>query len=274
MFDNVVALYCITDDLLKAIGHRDDCRCELTDAEVITTALTAALYFGGNLETARTFMLQTGLMPRMLSRSRFCRRLHRVADLTYSLFHQLGLFFKQTEQKAEYLLDSFPVAVCDNIRIPRCRVVRGEQFRGKCAAKRRYFYGVKVQVLTTASGIPVEFAFLPGRAHDSRGLDVLPLELQAGSEVFMDNGYTDYAAEDAAREADGVIFSVCRKKNSRRRQEPMLEYYKVMMRKRIETVLSQITMLFPRHIHTVTFRGFLMKISFFIFAFTLERAFI
>ena len=42
--------------------------------------------------------------------------------------------------------------------------------------------GVKVQVLTTASGIPVEFAFLPGRASDTRGLDVLPLELVAGSE--------------------------------------------------------------------------------------------
>ena len=274
MVDNIVALYCITDDLLKATGHTDDCRCQVTDAELITTAFTAALYFGGNLETSRIFMKQTGLMPRMVSRSRFCRRLHRVADLTYSLFHQLGLILKQADTKTEYLLDSFPVAVCDNIRISRCRIVQGEQFRGKCVAKRRYFYGVKVQVLTTASGIPVEFAFLPGRASDTRGLDVLPLELRAGSEVFMDSGYTDYAAEDAAREADGVVFSVCRKKNSKRRQEPMLEYYKVMMRKRIETSFSQITSLFPRHLHTVTFRGFLMKISFFIFAFTLERAFI
>ena len=56
MYDNVVALYCITDDLLKAINHIDDCRCELSDAEVITTALTATLYFGGNLEHARSFV--------------------------------------------------------------------------------------------------------------------------------------------------------------------------------------------------------------------------
>jgi hypothetical protein len=105
------------------------------------------------------------------------------------------------------LLDSFPVAVCDNIRIARCRIVQGEQFRGKCVAKRRYFYGVKVQALTTASGIPVEFAFLPGRASDTRGLDVLPLELEAGRENSMDSGYTDYAAEDAARESDDVVFS-------------------------------------------------------------------
>ena len=71
-----------------------------------------------------------------------------------------------------------------------------------------------MHVVTTESGLPVEFAFMPGRANDVRGLDVLALELPAGSEVFLDSGYTDYAAEDAASEADEVRFSVCRKKNS------------------------------------------------------------
>lgn len=274
MIDNVVALYSIMDDLLKAIGHREDLRTEMTDAEVITTALTAALYFGGNLETSRDLMLETGLMPRMLSRSRFCRRLHRVADLTLSLFHQLGLVLKQANASTQYLLDSFPVPVCDNIRIRRCRLVQGEEFRGKIASKKRYFYGVKVQVLATAAGWPVELAFVPGAANDTRGLGVLPLELPAGSEVFMDAAYTDYRAEDAAQEADQITFAICRKKNSQRRETPAQEYYKTLMRKRIETVFSQITRWFPRQIHAVTFRGFLMKISFFIIAFTLDQALI
>lgn len=81
MIDHTTALYCITADLLKATGHADDCRSRLTDAEVITTALIAALYFGGNIERSRSFMLSTGLMPRMLSKSRLTRRLHRVAGL-------------------------------------------------------------------------------------------------------------------------------------------------------------------------------------------------
>jgi len=274
LYDNVVALYCITDDLLKAIAHKDDPRRELTDAEVITIALTAALYFGGNLEHARGFMKQSGFMPRMLSKSRLCRRLHKIEELTVSLFHQLGWFIKQANASAQYLLDAFPIAICDNIRIKRCRLARSEKYRGKCAAKRRYFYGVKVHVVTTEQGLPVEFAFMPGRASDVRGLDVLALELPAGSEVFMDSGYTDYSAEDAAREADAIKFSVCRKKNSKRREEPAFEYYKVMMRKRIETIFSQITSMFPKQIHAVTLKGFLMKVSFFIIAFTLEQAFI
>lgn len=47
-----------------------------------------------------------------------------------------------------------------------------------------------------------------------------------------------------------------------------------LMRKRIETVFSQITKMMPHHIHAVSFRGFLLKVSLFIIAFALGKAFI
>ena len=49
---------------------------------------------------------------------------------------------------------------------------------------RRYFYGVKVQLLITKDGIPVEFGFVTGSEHDSVALKKLPMELPAESEVF------------------------------------------------------------------------------------------
>ena len=177
-------------------------------------------------------------MPRMLSRSRLNRRLHAVADLAYTLFHQLGAALKELSSSTKYLLDSFPVAVCDNIRIKRARILRGAQWRGRSAAHRRYFYGVRVQVVATEEGVPVEFAFLPGSANDVRGLGVLPLDLPEGSELFMDSGYTDYASEDAAAELDGVAFAVQRRRGSRRWDEPRRAYYKQLMRKRIETCVQ------------------------------------
>jgi hypothetical protein len=274
VIDHTTALYCITADLLKATGHKDDCRCRLTDAEVITTALIAALYFGGNIERSRSFMRSTGLMPRMLSKSRLTRRLHAVAGLVNSLFHQLGMVLKEASPSTRYLLDSFPVAVCDNMRISRCRLVGDEEFRGYIASKRRYFYGVRVQVVTTEDGVPVELAFLPGSASDVRGLGVLPLSLPRGSQLFMDSGYTDYSAEDAAQQMDGVEFAPSRKSNSKRADDVWRSYYKQLMRKRIETVFSQITNLFPKHIHAVTLDGFLLKVSMFVIAFALDKAFI
>jgi hypothetical protein len=274
VIDHTTALYCITADLLKAAGYTDDVRCALTNAEVITTALIATLYFGGNIERSRSFMRSSGLMPRMLSKSRLTRRLHRVAGPVNSLFHQLGLVLKEASPSTRYLLDSFPVPVCDNMRISRCRLVRDKEFRGYVASKRRYFYGVWVQVLTTEEGIPVELAFLPGAASDVRGLGVLPLALPEGSQLFMDSGYTDYGAEDAARETDGIEFAPSRKSNSKRGDDVWRSYYKQLMRKRIETVFSQIVSLFPKHIHAVTLDGFLLKVSMFVIAFALDKAFI
>lgn len=116
MCESTLAIYCFIDDFLKASGHREDCRVEVTDAEVITIALTAMLSFGGNFERARLILHELGLMRRLLSRSRFSRRLSRLADLIHCLFHRLGSALKDFHWETRYMLDSFPVAVCDNKR--------------------------------------------------------------------------------------------------------------------------------------------------------------
>lgn len=121
MYDRTLAIYCFVDDMLKALQHREDTRCKFADAEVITCALCAMLWFGGNFESSRSFLYSSGMMPRMLSRSRFSRRVTRLANLVEMIFHQLGMTLKELNTESRYSLDSFPVAVCDNIRIKRCR---------------------------------------------------------------------------------------------------------------------------------------------------------
>jgi hypothetical protein len=190
------------------------------------------------------------------------------------LFHQLGVVLKEAGVSTKYLLDPPPVAVRDGMRISRCRLVRGKEFGGHIAGKRRHSYGVRVQVVTTEEGVPVEFAFLPGSASDARGLGVLPPALPEGSRLFMDGGYTDCAAEDAAAISGGVELAPSRKTNSGRGDDCRRSYYKRLVRKRIETVFSQITNLSPRHIHAVTPDGFLLKVSTFVIAFALDKAFI
>lgn len=64
-----------------------------------------------------------------------------------------------------------------------------------------------------------------------------------------------------------------RKRNSQRPDTPCLAYIKQHQRHLIETVFSQITRLFPKSIHAVTFDGFLMKVTAFILVLTLESAF-
>jgi len=274
MITEIIAIYAITDDLLKAVGHQEDCRVQMSDAEVITTALVAARFFGGNHSLCQQYLKEHRFVPNMLDKSRFNRRLHRLFLPLLDLFDYLGSILKSLQPTMEYLLDSFPVPLCDNIRIPKVRLVRSEDYRGYIASKKRYFYGIRVQLLTTSTGIPVEFAFLPGEANDVRGLNALPLSLPENAEVYGDAAYTDYQAEDDLRDTDGIVLQIARKRNSKRPDSPALAYIKQTTRHFIETVFSQITLRFPKSIHAVTLDGFLLKLTTFIFTVTLESAFL
>ncbi|MEX0267953.1 IS982 family transposase [Leptolyngbyaceae cyanobacterium UHCC 1019] len=240
MLGEIIAIYAITDDLLKAIGHQEDMRVQLSDAEVITTALVAARFFGGNHQSAQDYLKDHGLMPKMVSKSRFNRRLHRLFLPLLDLFDYLGMVLKSVNACTEYLLDSFPVPLCDNIRIPQVRLVQSEEYRGYIASKKRYFYGIRVQLLATKDGIPVEFAFLPGAAHDARGLKALPLNLPAHAQVYADAAYTNYLAEDDLQQTDAITLQVARKRNSKRPDSPALAYIKQTTRHFIETLFSSI----------------------------------
>jgi hypothetical protein len=220
MCHRTLAIYCFNDDFLKASGHREDCRVEVTDAEVMTIAITAMLDFGGNFERSRLVLHELGLIRRLISRSRFSRRLTRLTDLIQLVFHRLGSTLKELHWESRYLLDSFPVAVCDNIRIKRCRLVRNELYRGKCVSKRRFFYGVRVQLLTTSDGLPVEFCILPGSLADLQGLAELALSLAERAQLFVDAGYNYYEWEDYLSEVENLCLQVPRKANSRRGREP------------------------------------------------------
>lgn len=231
-------------------------------------------YFGGNFERSRLILHELGLITRLLSRSRLSRRINRLADLIYLLFHQVGSVLKDLHWESRYVLDSFPIPVCDNIRIGRCRLVKDERYRGKISSKRRYFYGVRVQLLATSDGIPLEFCILPGSCSDLQGLAELALELPELAELFVDAGYNFYEWEDYLLENSELRLQVARKTNSKRVREPWLELRKSLVRKYIETTIGEIGKLFPKKIHATNLNGFLLKISLFLFAYQIDRAFI
>lgn len=196
MDDSVLAIYCLCEDLLKALLHQEDAQHQMSDAEVMTTAIVAALYFGGNFERARLLLASPHYMPQMLSKSQFNRRLHAVGDLLLTVFKVLGETFKQLNATSLYIMDSFPVATCDNIRIKRDKRFCSEKFRGYTASKRRYFYGVKIFLLTAAKGEPVELFLVPGSTADVVALDVFDFNLPSQSTVYGDSAFTLYAVED------------------------------------------------------------------------------
>jgi hypothetical protein len=68
----------LLEEFLKATGHRDDPQVVLSTAEVMTTAVAAAAFFGGNIEASRSFLDEYGYIEKAISKSRFNRRLHAI----------------------------------------------------------------------------------------------------------------------------------------------------------------------------------------------------
>ncbi|OXA83236.1 hypothetical protein B0A56_02315 [Flavobacterium columnare NBRC 100251 = ATCC 23463] len=62
---------------------------------------------------------------------------------------------------------------------------------------RNYFYGVKVQLLTTKNGIPIAFHFTPGKTADAKALGKMIDKLPVEASIYGDSAYTDYSLEDA-----------------------------------------------------------------------------
>ena len=122
MEDTITTTYYLCDEFLKAVGHRDDSQARLSTAQAMTISLVAAAFFCGNLEASRSFLdeycyiksdLQESLQP---SAPR-----HRPIPLA-TLFDLLAEVFKHEYSEQPYVVDSLPVAVCDNIRIRRCKL--------------------------------------------------------------------------------------------------------------------------------------------------------
>ena len=56
MTEQTVAMYCFIDDFLRATRPQASHKRQLSDAELLTTALLAARFFGGNLAAAPCYM--------------------------------------------------------------------------------------------------------------------------------------------------------------------------------------------------------------------------
>lgn len=63
--------------------------------------------------------------------------------------------------------------------------------RGYSASMRSYFYGVKLQFVTTKDGIPIAFHFIHGRTADTKALGKMIDKLPAEASIYADSAYMD-----------------------------------------------------------------------------------
>lgn len=105
----IIAIYCLCDDHLHHLNHRNVVR-SVPDAKAVTTALVSAYYFADHHEQARKFLKESGYIPLMLSKSRLNRRLHQLhpryqaSQRRYFYGLKVHVLVNEQDMPVEYLL--------------------------------------------------------------------------------------------------------------------------------------------------------------------------
>jgi hypothetical protein len=132
------------------------------------------------------------------------------------LFDLFGDNRKRLNAKSLAMVDSLPIAACDNHGLPRAKLYRHEEYRGYIASKKRYFYGLKIHLLVSKNERPVECFMIPGLHSNMRPLKTFRFDIPEPSYVYAEKGYNDYRRKDVLPQARRIQPYPIREKNSPR----------------------------------------------------------
>jgi hypothetical protein len=265
----IVAIYVVLDDILRALGHRTDCRAKTSDSEVLTVGVVAACQFANHHERALCVLRALGYLSGPLSISRFNRRFHALAHRLSDALDLLAAVFATGEV---FVIDSLPLPVCRRARAGRCRKVQGGQYCGYCAAKREKFFGWRLHLIVTPAGIPVSFDLVPAAYHDLTPIHELVERLPAGAVVYGDKAYNS-ADDEALIEGETGIRLVPRRRDNMTPNTPGETWALQRHRGIVETVGSQLEAWGVQRLRARTHEGWVGKVLASLVAVTCLNAF-
>jgi Transposase DDE domain len=266
-----ITVYVITEEVIRILKINDDPQSVMSNAEVITFAIITSKFFSGNYKMARYISQRINLFSNMLSNSRLNRRIHNIPwDCWFAIFRFLSLLAKDSKDTCYFAVDSFPVAYCQKNRIDKRKRFLEHSYIGFAASKKRYFCGIKVHLVVSNEGRPIEVHLRPGSESDIGVLWRMDLDIPGQAIIYADGAYNCFELEDILKE-EGIQFVSKRGFKAKNRVRTVQEEREISSKRQIiETAFSSILYQFPRYIRAKTETGFLLKIFCFILSYSMS----
>ena len=235
-------VFCLVDDELQALNLANP-RSRgpaptLTDAEVITIELVGE-FWGLDADRAiyRHFVAyHAAEFPALarVHRTTFARQAANLWAVKRALHRRLA--DRLTAGHRVWLIDSFPLPVCQFARATFCERFAGEADYGYDHGLKRTFYGFRVHLRTNRAGVIQDFEVAPARASDKA---LLPeLAGPAGTIGIGDRGY--YSPDLAAELAAGGVTFLTPYLHASKEPDPVRAAQLSAVRYRLETVAGQL----------------------------------
>jgi hypothetical protein len=252
--EQLVLVYCLVDDGLKSeknggkwrkSNHNPKC----ADAEIIAVAMMQS-YFG-TATLKRTYLLikanDPEAFPHLPSYRQWLARLHRLSFQTGAILENIPLNIKDLDEI--YLIDSFPINLCQAIRYGRVNLLRDEgAYFGK--GTKGWFFGFKLHVLATRTGQIVGAVLLPTSYDDRAGARMLASLLAEGSLCVADLGYRGAQFQMEMYEEEGILFLTRADMTSQR-----LKILHSTIRERVEGIFSSLWARFATRVYSRSWQG-------------------
>jgi transposase len=138
-------------------------------------------------------------------------------------------------------MDSTPLKVCHNRRIPQHKVFEGFAARGKTSVD--WFFGFKLHLVVNDRGELLNIILTPGNTDDRT--PVPKLLQQLFGKVFADKGYVSQKLAKHLLKTGGIQLITKLKRNMKQRLMPLSD--RLMLRKRsiVETIIDQLKNISP-----------------------------
>ena len=215
---------------------------KMTDIEIVALSLTAES-LGIDSENLLFSKLRSEYLsdfPTLLDRSNYNRRRKRLQDYTVLISESISNIISPNEK--QFILDSIPVPICANPRIMRSKICKDdpEVFpkTGYHASHKLHYYGFKMQLVISKSGVPVSLGITAANVHDVHYLQHLDTGKLSDSELIADKGYLSLGYQTSLFENDRIRLITPLRANMKRRETHWNSNYRYK-RKRIETLFSQ-----------------------------------
>lgn len=241
---DLTKLFCNIDDFVKALSYTKDqflittgkskrgSNPRMSLSEIMTIII---LYHSSGYRHFKAFYFhllnqRSSEFPKLLSYNRF------VEWMPYCLA-PLCSYLKTRRGSVTGIsyVDSCPLAVCKNIRIPRNKVFNGIAKRGKCSMG--WFYGFKLHIIVNELGELLSFKVTRGNTNDR--VPVKELCKGLSGKLLGDKGYISKKLFEELYD-DGVQLITNIKSNMKNKLLPIVD--KIYLRKRfiIETINDQL----------------------------------
>jgi hypothetical protein len=178
------------------------------------------------------------LFPKLVDQSQFNRRA-RALRLLVEQFRRFWIVQKGWHLHTNYLLDTKPIPVVGYKRLKSHSDFAGNADYGRCVSRNLSYFGYKLVVLSTLSGIPVAYELVPANLDERLAAEAV-IDYLASCDIFADKGFLGFEWQTSIFDQTNNLIWTPKRKNQVVQNSKALDRWLSSVRERIEGVFHEI----------------------------------